>query len=74
MKQTDRVLSYMVKRGSITQAEAYEQLGVARLGARIWDLKHQGHRIISSREEGVNRYGEAIRYARYALVRGSENG
>ena len=68
-KQTDRVLSYMERHGSITQQEASEALGVARLGARIYDLRRSGHPIVSERETGRNRFGERTRYARYWIRR-----
>lgn len=67
MSQNQRVLQHMMKWGSITQREAYECYGVMRLGARIDDLRHMGHRIVSRMEKGENRYGETVRYARYRL-------
>lgn len=38
-----------------------------RLGARIWDLKRDGHDIRSEIVVGCNRYGEKIHYARYTM-------
>lgn len=67
MKQTEMILDYLKRNGSITQAEAVTQLGCYRLGARIWDLKQQGHRIVRTMETGVNRFGTPVAYARYAL-------
>ena len=42
MTQNERVHEYMKKHGSSTTKDAYEQLGVTRLSARIFDLKEQG--------------------------------
>lgn len=70
MKQTERVLTYMQKHGSITPLQALDDLGIMRLGARIWELKHDGYKIISALENGTNRHGEAVRYARYTLMEG----
>ena len=69
MKQKDRILRHLEDQGSITQWEAIRDYGIMRLGARIWDLKHDGHNIVTERETSVNRYGERTAYARYRLVR-----
>ena len=68
MSQNQKVLQHMMKWGSITPREAYECYGILRLGARIDDLKHMGHRIRTDMEQGQNRYGERTRYARYRLI------
>ena len=67
MKQTDLVLDYMKKNGSITPQEAWHKLGVYRLAAVIFTLKERGIKITSIRETGVNRFGEETRYGRYFL-------
>lgn len=69
MTQTERVLRHLQDYGSITQVEAIRDYGIMRLGARIWDLKRQGHVISTERETGVNRYGEKTAYARYRMVK-----
>ena len=43
------------------------ELGVMRLGARIYDLKDSGVKIITETVTGTNRDGERVRYARYRL-------
>ncbi len=67
MTQAERVLRHLKDYGSITPVEALREYGVMRLGARIWDLKHAGHDIVTEREESRNRYGERTAYARYRL-------
>ena len=67
MKQTERVLDYMRRFGSITTMQAFADLGVARLSARIADLKDEGFDIISETLSTKNRYGEHVRYAKYKL-------
>lgn len=67
MKQTDLVLDYMKKNGSITPKEAWHKLGVYRLAAVIFTLKEQGAKITCVREYGVNKFGEETRYGRYFL-------
>ena len=68
--QADRVLEYMQKFGSITTMQAFADLGVTRLSARIYELKHyQNIKIISERMTRKNRYGEICTYAKYSLVK-----
>lgn len=63
----DRVLEYMKDNGSISTFEAFTELGVARLSARIYDLKAQGHHIISWTETKRNRYGDKVSFSVYKL-------
>lgn len=67
MTQSDRILAYIDRCGSITQREASEHLGVARLASRVNDLRKAGHPIIAERVEGVNRFGERVHWARYRM-------
>lgn len=70
IKQTERVITYIEEFGSITQAEAYNDLGVMRLASRISDLKRQGYPIASEVETVKNRYGEKRYIKRYRLAEG----
>lgn len=45
MTQEEDVLNYIQKNGSIDPAQAFYELGVYRLGARIFDLRAKGHMI-----------------------------
>ena len=71
MNQAEKIFDYMERHGSITDVEAYKDLGVRRLGARIYDLKDRGVKIITETEIGKNRDGNTVHYARYRLE--SEN-
>lgn len=66
-RQRERVLKYMQDFGSITQLEALEHLGVARLASRISDLKKDGYAIRREMIGKKNRYGELTTVARYSL-------
>ena len=65
--QCERVKEYMVRFGSISTFEAFQDLGVTRLASRIHDLRMQGERIEVKRECARNRFGEKVRFARYRL-------
>ena len=45
LSQCDMILDYMKRGFSITPIEALNKFNCFRLGARISDLKHEGHRI-----------------------------
>ena len=68
MTQKERILKYLEDFGSITQLEAIRDIGVMRLGARIWELRRNGFPIVRETEQSQNRYGQPIRYARYRLA------
>lgn len=68
MTQKERILKYLEDWGSITPLEAMRDLGVMRLGARIWELIREGYPIVRETERSKNRYGQDTRYARYRMV------
>ena len=43
--QSLRILKHLRKGGAITPFEALSKFGTLRLGARVYDLKKQGHAI-----------------------------
>lgn len=66
MKQTDRILQYIDEFGSISSMEAFADLGITRLSARIFDLEDMGIRFNRKQEAVVNRYGDKVYYTRYS--------
>lgn len=70
MTQTDMILGYLREHGSISQLEAAQELGCWRLGARIWDLRHEGHAIRREMVTRRNRFGTTVSFARYSLQEG----
>lgn len=69
--QCSLILAYLKKHGSITPMDAMTEFGCMRLGARIFDLKAEGHNIETTIETRVNEHGQRKRYARYVLCRDS---
>jgi hypothetical protein len=67
MSQNGRIIDYLTRHGSITQLDAMKDLGIMRLGARVFDLKERGYNIVTVMVEDLNRFGEPTRYARYYL-------
>jgi hypothetical protein len=67
MTQCDLIIHALQNGGTITNTEAVEKLGIARLASRVHDLERMGFHIGSVWEEGKNRRGEKCRYKRYFL-------
>lgn len=65
ISQCNRIEHFMRKNGSITQAEA-NQLKVARLASRIYEMRKRGCCITVEMKQGYNEYG-TTRYAVYTL-------
>lgn len=66
--QRDRVINYIRKFGSISSWEAYKDLGVTQLAARIKELKKQGYEFKTEWESSTNRFGDKTEYKRYYLA------
>lgn len=66
--QKDRVINYIREFGSISSFEAYADLGITQLGARIDQLKKEGYEFKTEWESNTNRFGEKTEYKRYFLV------
>lgn len=71
MSQCDRLLSRL-KCGPITPMEAWSELGIYRLGARVFDLKASGHDIDRELVPVSNRFGEECRVAQYRLIEAAQ--
>lgn len=67
MTQTEQIYNHLITHGTITPLEALNEYGCMRLGARIWDLRHMGHRIGCTIIRRENASGEVKRFAQYFL-------
>ena len=65
MNQHMRITSYIMRYGSITTMEAYDDLGITKLATRISEMRQLGMPIVDIFETGKNRFGEPVRYKRY---------
>ena len=65
--QEERVLDWMKRKGEITSAIAYDELGIIQLPKRIWNLRRMGYTIKTEWREGKNRYKEKVRFCAYSL-------
>lgn len=63
IRDKERVLSILQGGDTITSAEAFD-MGIGRLSARIWDLRHAGHNI----ETRLVKTASGDRIAEYRLI------
>ena len=68
MTQKQRIIDYIREFGSITSWEAYQDLGIMQLGARIDGLERDGYVFRKEWEEKKNRFGEPVSFKRYYLA------
>lgn len=65
--QNQRILDYLDQFGSITQFDAFLDLGIMRLASRISDLRRKGYPITSEMVGVKNRFGETCRVKKYTI-------
>lgn len=68
MTQKELILKYIADFGSITSYQAYLDLGITQLGARIKELKEKGYVFGTTPQKKKNRYGKPVRYVKYYLI------
>lgn len=65
MNQDDLTLNYIKDFGKITTWDAYKDLGITRLSARIYNLKKRGYKFKTKQVHAFNRYGKLISFKEY---------
>lgn len=68
MTQEQRVLNYIREHGSITSMQAFADLKITRLSARIFNLRAQGYNIENVSHTYKNGQGTTTTYTEYVLV------
>jgi hypothetical protein len=68
MSQKERILQHFKSGNTITSLEAYNELGVTQLATRIYELKAEGHPILSDRIKVTNRFDEQCMVSKYYLA------
>ena len=66
--QTDRVFNYIEEFGSINTFQAFTDLGISRLSARIWELRNMGIKINKESYNIKNRFGKNVTVYRYSFA------
>lgn len=73
INQRQRIMQYLREEGSITRAEAFSELGIVELPARICELERMGFEFKKEIIKKRNRYGDPIRFMKYTLDDGGES-
>ena len=67
MSQKEQILQHLQLHGKITDLEAYKLYAIRRLGARIWDLRADGYKIVTKNTKEKNRFGQQTMFATYVM-------
>ena len=67
--QADQILAWLKSGKTLTPTEALNEFGCFRLGARIYDLKAQGHEISTTMKKVFTRSGGKACVAEYSMSR-----
>ena len=70
--QKQRIIKYIKDFGSITSFQAYADLGITQLGARIDGLEKEGYVFKKDKARGKNRYGEPVHFTIYSFIEQDE--
>ena len=68
LNQRELVLKYIADFGYITSWQAYRDLGITQLGARIKELKDAGYQFKTENVKTKNRYEKPTHYYKYYLI------
>ncbi len=71
LTQEQMVEQHLKDYGTITTWEAFQDYGITRLSAKIYNLRKSGLNIKSELMTKRNRYGSSVNFAKYVLE--SEN-
>jgi len=65
-KMRERIIQYMRENGTITTAEAFNELGCTRLSEYIRQIR-KSHVVMDEWVHTKNRFGDNVRYKRFWL-------
>ena len=72
--QKGKILDYCAAHGSITIRDAFEKLKINSPTKRISELKRAGYDVQSVMETRINANGDEVRFKRYFIKEGEDNG
>ena len=67
MTQCERIIQYIKENGSLDRLQAFTELGIFELSARICKLEKQGYSFTKVRKTAKNRYGDTFSYVKYSF-------
>ena len=72
MTQEEQILKHLQIIGSLTPLEALNLYGCFRLGARIWELRNQGHDIKMELVQHGKKHYAKYTLAQFSTVNGQQ--
>lgn len=67
MKQSERIVNYIERYGSITPMEAFANLGITKLATRVSEMRKDGWEFDQELVKTKNRFGENVHYMKYSF-------
>lgn len=67
MKQSERIVNYIERYGSITPMEAFADLGITKLATRVSEMRKDGWEFDQELVKTKNRFGENVHYMKYSF-------
>jgi Helix-turn-helix domain len=67
--QAGRLLEHLENGGTITSLEAYQQLGITQLAARLTEIEAHGFKLNRKWIDVENRFKESCRVVQYSLLK-----
>ena len=68
--QTERLRKHLESGNSINPLQAWKELGIYRLSARVFDLRNSGLEVAGEFTEVENQFGEKCRVKTYSMRAG----
>lgn len=62
MTQQERLLAMMKGGKRVSSMDAFQTLGITRISATVFELRKDGIKVLDEWKEGLNRFGEKVRY------------
>ena len=68
LNQKQKVIRHLHQYKSITPLDAFNDYGIMRLAAVIFNLKEEGYNINSKTKTSLNRFGEKVNFSEYKII------
>ena len=69
MTQKQSIIQWFKEHHTLNRLEAFTELGIFELSARICELKKEGYYFSKEQKSKSNRYGKKFKYIEYTRVR-----
>lgn len=67
MTQKEMIIQWFSEHETLDRLQAFTELGIFELSARICDLKRNGYTFTSNKKSKLNKYGNSFTYSEYRM-------